>query len=464
MNNIIDDIKVHFKNKTFKNCGETHSLAFPINEANFEELLNFISGTDKTFYYSSIPADMTYFLGCDVVTEIKARGSDREEKTSRIIESIYSQFISNWSNYGLDSIPLFMGGMKFSPDEDGNLWDDYSDSDWFIPKFLFYRKGNEYFLVYNFIDDINHSLEADLEQLEQILNGNAGKTEVSESSVIIDSNISDAALKKRWKEKVSAALDRINRGEIQKIVLSREVKLLLNKRPELSELLTNLQSQFPRCYIFAFRKNDSIFIGASPEKLAKVSNRWVEADALAGSISRGRTPEEDAKFAEELLNSSKNLAEQKTVVDFISDSFRRFSDEILFDKDPIIRKLPNIQHLWTPIKARLRSEEDIFSILHEIHPTPAICGVPWNNAMANIRKMEEHNRGLFAGIIGWFNFKNEGEFAVAIRSALLKNDTVYAYAGCGIVEGSDPESEYEETELKLQSILSLFQNEAILQS
>jgi len=157
------------------------------------------------------------------------------------------------------------------------------------------------------------------------------------------------------------------------------------------------------------------------------------------------------------LASEKDLAEQSIVVSFIRDSFTQFCSEIVFDEKPIIRKLPNIQHLWTPIKGKVNPNQSIFTILKDLHPTPAICGVPWDVALNSIKEMEPHNRGLFSGMIGWFNLKNEGEFAVAIRSALLKGKELYAFAGCGIVQGSDPEIEYAESELKLKPIISLFE-------
>ena len=101
----------------------------------------------------------------------------------------------------------------------------------------------------------------------------------------------------------------------------------------------------------------------------------------------------------------------------------------------------------------------MFKLLKELYPTPAICGYPKDTAYQMIKKMESHRRGLYSGIIGWFNFDNVGEFAIAIRSALSINNKIIAYAGGGIVEDSDPESEYEETELKLKTILNLFNDE-----
>ncbi len=258
-------------------------------------------------------------------------------------------------------------------------------------------------------------------------------------------------------------LPRFERGDFEKIVLSRQVAIELSDSPPIYEILNRLSEEYVNTYVFAYKNNTSVFFGASPEKLAKIRDGWIEADALAGSISRGVDEKDDDILANELLTSKKNLAEQRAVVKFIKESFSSFADIDNSGEMPVIKKLPNIQHLWTPIKAKLHADRNIFSILQEIHPTPAICGVPWSAAISSIRDMENHRRGLFAGIIGWFNFENEGEFAVAIRSALLRQKKIYAFAGCGIVEGSDPVKEYEESELKLKPILSLFENEKIYQ-
>ena len=229
-------------------------------------------------------------------------------------------------------------------------------------------------------------------------------------------------------------------------------------------MLNELSEKFPRCYTYAYKKGKSVFIGASPEKLAKFSNGWIEIDALAGSAPRGKTQEEDNFYEQFLLNSEKNINEQQSVVNFIKELIENISDEISFDEKPLIRKLPNIQHLWTRIKAKLNKDCKLFDVLLKLHPTPAICGTPWDVAQNYILKVEKHDRGLYTGNIGWFNLTGNGEFAVAIRSALIKNNELFAYSGCGIVEGSEPQSEFEESEIKLKPILSLFIDEKVYQS
>jgi len=441
------------------------SLAFQINAEPITDLLDKVSKSNYEYFFSSIPHEKISFLGIDSTIKIRESGNSRVSDTSDFLKDLESKFTSNWDEFNIDYIPLFLGGMKFSPNEDDKLWQDFSDSEWFVPKFLILESETISLLVYNFYNKSmsnENEISADLKLLNELFENPSKKYDEVESR-IISSDENDEGKKKHWIQKVNSVLNQIHQGEFQKIVLSREVNVELDKEPNISFYMQQLMELYPKCYIFSFKRNESNFIGASPEKLAKVSNGWLEADALAGSISRGETVTEDEQLANELLNSSKNLFEQKAVVEFICNSLSRFSKNVIYDEFPKIRKLPNIQHLWTQIKAELNTDKDIFTILSEIHPTPAICGVPWNNALANIKKMEDHNRGLFAGIIGWFNFNNEGEFTVSIRSALVKGKQLHAYAGCGIVDGSDAESEFREAELKLRSILSLFKNEEIYQ-
>ena len=452
--------------KASLNTNKENSLVSHITKVgsiNFDSILYSSQNKKNNFFYWNIPAnDFTIFCYGSIFS-ISENGAQRTENTENKISSLHKNFTNNWNDYNLSSIPLIVGGMKFSADDKNEIWHDFADSEWKIPQNVLLKNSSGSFLITNFF--LSYSEEEILKSFRdgfELLNCSQtnGGHEVKFYKV---AELSSEEEKNSWTEKVKSALDKISKNEIQKIVLSRKVQLKFETEPKLYKLLSDLSNDFPKCYIFAFKNNDSIFFGASPEKLAKISDGWIEADALAGSFPRGENEEDDKKLADELLNSKKNLAEQKAVVEFIEDSFKDFSDEIIYDKKPIIRKLSNIQHLWTPIKAKLNKDYTIFHLLKSIHPTPAICGAPWSVALSNIKQLENFERGLFAGITGWFNFENEGEFAVSIRSALLKGNDLYAFAGCGIVEGSDPEVEFEETELKLKPILSLFENEKTYQ-
>ncbi len=430
-----------------------------IEKVKFLNIVHNLTSTDEQYLYWNEPAFGFSFIAIGKCISIKSNGPDRIEETEKLISFLKDSIVSNEDEFNLTSLPLFLGGLKFAPNGNSELWKDFNDSEWFIPKTILLKYDKEYYQVTSVYSDDESELSTAEISFEQLNSLAANGYPEFKSAKIVDSNIDDNYEFEFWKDMINSALESIDNKQIHKVVLSREVQLLLDREPDIDILLKQLADRYPYCYIFAFRKNGSIFFGASPERLAKFSGGTVEADALAGSFPRGRTLEEDIQLEKELLSNEKNLNEQKAVVDFIKSSFSKFSVDITYPEEPIIRKLPNIQHLWTPIKAKINSDKPILSFLKEVHPTPAICGAPWSTAMSTILNKEKHSRGLFTGAIGWFNLKNEGEFAVAIRSALLKGKNVYAFAGCGIVQGSDPNTEFEETKLKLRPILNLFDYE-----
>jgi menaquinone-specific isochorismate synthase len=185
----------------------------------------------------------------------------------------------------------------------------------------------------------------------------------------------------------------------------------------------------------------------------------VEFDALAGSAPRGKNEKEDKEFEKMLLSSEKDIAEHNFVVEHIKVSLSGFSNEIEIHNNLSIKKLSNIQHLHTFVTAKLENNFSMFNLLKELYPTPAICGSPKDAALRVIKKSENFRRGLYSGIIGFFNFDNEGEFVVALRSAVSTGTKIVAYAGSGIVNNSDPGSEFSETELKLKPVMTLFKDE-----
>ena len=452
----IETILSDQKNKKYpKLC----SFAFPLNNINIPLIINNLK---ENYFYWNTTIEYEEFLGINPLYKINEFGEHRIDNTGIKISDLQNNFVSNWSKINLTNIPLVMGGIKFSPNQQSETWKDFSDSDWFIPEIIFLKKNKKYYIVLNLfigsnIEHIKDKFENVIEYLQKLTEF---QDDLDEQAVI--KNIYSEPVEK-WYSIINSVLSKISNGELKKTVLSREVKLELDKKPIVSEMLKKLNLNYPDCYIFAFRKGDSVFIGASPEKLVKISRKVLEIDALAGSVARGKTEAEDKELEEFLLNSEKNLNEQKAVVTFIKDLLMNISAEIDYDEKVLIRKLPNIQHLWTPITANLQNGYMLFDVLKALHPTPAICGTPWDLARDTILKLEEHDRGLYSGNIGWFNFDGDGEFAVGIRSALIKQNEIYAYAGCGIVKGSEPQSEFEESEIKLKPILSLFVDEKVYQ-
>jgi menaquinone-specific isochorismate synthase len=252
---------------------------------------------------------------------------------------------------------------------------------------------------------------------------------------------------------VEAALARIAAGEFDKIVLAR-VRAVRSAQPlHPLEMLNQLRQRFPECYAFSIANGrGQSFIGATPERLARVSGGVLETEALAGSAPRGGSASEDAMHGTALLRSEKDRREQRLVLESITRRLAPLGLALEFSPEPQLRKLANVQHLLTPIRASLPEGVRLLDVLARLHPTPAVGGSPRAAAVARIRELEGFPRGLYAGAHGWINARGGGEFFVGLRSALVEGATARLFAGAGIVAGSSPEREQAETELKFRAM------------
>ncbi len=427
----------------------------------FNSLNHSIKLFERSFYFEQ-PNKNFAVIGLDEAVSITENGEARFALTDKKIKELKNTFINNWEKLEKKHIPLFLGGMKFNNDHGDPDWQDYDDSTWFIPEIMLLKHthGNFIFLNFNYSagtskEYIVNRFQSKLEKLIHLKKAQ----EILTNPRIVKSLGDSPKDKKKWKNLVSEALENIEENRIDKVVISRKVELLLSEELNLDFVMKRFRHSYPDCYLFVFHRGKSSFFGASPEKLAKFSSGRIEIDALAGSAARGNTQDEDTAMEEMLLNDPKNLNEHNIVIDYIKKSISEITANFNLERHCSIKKLANIQHLWSHITAEINSPGSMFGLLKELFPTPAVCGLPKDTALHLIKKTEGYKRGLYTGIIGWFNFDDEAEFAVALRSALSTNNKLIAYAGGGIVKDSNPDSEYKETELKLKTILSLFANE-----
>lgn len=252
---------------------------------------------------------------------------------------------------------------------------------------------------------------------------------------------------------VRAALTRITAGEFNKIVLARARTVRRPQPLHPLEMLNELRQRFPECYAFSVANGrGQSFIGATPERLARVSGGVLETEALAGSAPRGGSASEDAMHGTALARSEKERREQRLVLDSIARRLGPLGLTLEFPPEPQLRKLANVQHLLTPIRAVLPAGVRLLDVVARLHPTPAVGGSPRAAAVARIRELEGFPRGLYAGALGWINARGGGEFFVGLRSALVDAGTARLFAGAGIVAGSSPERELAETELKFRAM------------
>jgi menaquinone-specific isochorismate synthase len=433
------------------------NFAYKIEETNFTSLIDSIlTANNKVFYFNRPEEDIT-FLAFDQAFSLKMNGMNKFTALGDKISLILQNSVNNFDNISSVKFPMFLGGTKFCTGKKSNEWIDFTDNDWFIPRFLFYKKDNVFWLVINFIVNINSPIEDQVNYLfEPIEKLNDIEFIPPEDNTEIKICIVEKE-REEWNELISDALTKIEEDVFRKVVISRRIIAGINPSLSFNHVLTKLQENYKNCTVFLFKSEKSIVFGATPEQLLKLKEIKLEFDALAGSAKRGDTEEDDKNIALSLLKDKKNIEEHNHVVEFIRNTSSTYVKN-LRQFDTRIKKYSNIQHIYTPIRAELKSREQIYNLLDEIFPTPAICGYPKGFSLSYIIDNEKFDRGLFSGIIGFISL-DEMDLVVAIRSALLKDNKLYIYAGCGIVKGSDPISEFEETEIKMKPILSLFNNE-----
>ncbi|MFT4080597.1 isochorismate synthase [Rhodomicrobium sp.] len=263
--------------------------------------------------------------------------------------------------------------------------------------------------------------------------------------------------KKAFAEDVARALELFG-ASLCKVVLARALDIALAEELSLSSLIANLLRINPSGYTFAvpagIENHPYVFVGASPELLLRKKGMTITTNPLAGSIKRGKTPEEDEARAKALLHSAKNRHEHALVVSAVRDALVPFCETLDVPDTPSLIKTPTVWHLSTTITGYLSDPRcSSLDLAFALHPTPAVCGYPTESAMRAINSIESFDRELYAGFVGWMDASGDGEWAVALRCANVARQSVKLFAGAGIVPGSLPLDEAAEIEAKFATVL-----------
>lgn len=262
-----------------------------------------------------------------------------------------------------------------------------------------------------------------------------------------------------WEGAVKRGIDAIESGRVEKVVLSRRQKLKASHPFSSKDLLVNLIDGSSRGTVLMYRYGDVFFCGCTPELLVRKTGECVESMCLAGTTGVGSSQVAREQLANELLHDDKNLREHAYVVDFIREVFRRNCHDLSIADNPEIVSLEHVQHLHTPIKAKVREGVSLNSLMKQLHPTPALSGTPVGEALMLIRQIETYNRGFYGGACGYVDAAGDGEISVGLRTGVFDGEIGWVYAGCGIVVDSDAAEEFDEIDMKLKTILSAFEGD-----
>ncbi len=435
------------------------SISLQVDALDPLAVLESIFEPDEPHFYTERPDLETAIAGAEVAVEFETRGPDRFAAVQRWIDGVLERTLAVGAVDAPFGGPHFFASFAFGDEVEAG--EPFPAARVFVPRWQVARAG----AVTTAVANLLVAPDADLAALAgRVWNAHEkfrGFEYVKGEGALADgthrSNGTDETYKSHesgdYRAAVARALERIAAGEFSKIVLARARDLAAGGPLHPLRLLNGLRQRFPSCYAFSLANGrGQSFIGASPERLVRVSKGVLETEALAGSIRRGGGASEDAALAAELRHSDKDLREQQLVVEAITNRLAQLGLKPEFSPQPGVRRLANVQHLHTPVRAVLPASVRLLEAVAALHPTPAVGGTPQAAAVAHIRELEGFPRGLYAGALGWLNARGGGEFFVGLRSALVDGARARLYAGAGIVAGSVPENEFAETELKFKAM------------
>lgn len=389
-------------------------------------------------------------VGSGAAATLTADGPDRFRAVRGAAEELFS--VGDVHAGTLAARPRLFGGFAFHDEHTAEgAWDGYPAAEFVLPRVQVTYADDEAWLTVNAVEGDPEAVESRLETERTRLAGLADEPVENPPGIRSRERTTSKA---EWRESVTAATDRIDAGELRKVVLAQALEARLEGPLSVPDALTRLKGRYPDCVRFLFEPEagGAGFFGATPEQLVSLRGRTVETGALAGTTGRGDTPKEDEWLAEELLADHKNTHEHDLVADAICEQLAPYASAIRTGERGV-RRLATVQHIETPITAELAADEHVLTLVEALHPTPAVGGLPPDEALRTIRDTEPFERGWYAAPVGWFDAAGYGSFAVAIRSAIARGETATLFAGVGIVADSDPDREWEEVQLKYRPIL-----------
>ncbi len=399
--------------------------------------------------------------GLGVAASLASAGRERFADVARRWRALCADAAFDPADEPSGAGPVAVGGFAFAPDGGGSPhWRGFEPASLTVPELTIIREqhGGERRVRLTLAalaspDDLPEELLGRLErrhaELRQL------PLPLLDPAPTGHFQVASAMPPEHYEQAVGRARDLIAAGELEKIVLAREVQVHAPSPYDAAAVFGVLRQEFPSCFVFCVGRGESAFIAASPELLVRREGQRVSTIALAGSTRRSADPAVDDHLGEQLLRDASYREEHAIVARRIERTLRPHSVWVTAAPEPGLVRIANIQHLATPIRAQLATPMDALELAGLMHPTPAVGGEPLSRAAPLIPALEGLDRGWYSGPVGWTDAAGDGEFCVALRCALLRGSVARCYAGNGIVRESDPASELAETEIKLQALLPL---------
>ena len=459
-------------------AGGVRIVTIPAPVASPEELLD----TDRPGFFWNTPGAPIH-VGLGAAVTLTGTGTDRFREIRNAADELWERIEAVEHPDSPAPPPRVFGGFAFLPGPASPPWEDFGDGTFVLPRLLYTLDGERARLS---VAITGGELDADgpdavlaeaaelLGQLAESGSGSgaegsgaeesgaggpragsvapeSGRPEPAPGSSTAaggDSAQKDAAAaREEWSRAVASIHRRMEEGVADKIVAAR-CRTVPVPGADVPAILRRLDLESSTAARFAFRPGRGVFLGATPERLVTRAGLEVRTEALAGSVAAD-TPEREAR----LLESLKDEAEHGYVVQAIVDALGPLCERLDYPAEPRVQRLRHVLHLQTRFVGRLRHGVHVLELVERLHPTPAVGGLPTDEALAWIEREEPGTRGWYAAPVGWFDATGDGEFGVALRSGLLEGGRAHLYAGAGIVRDSDAAAEFDETEVKLRTML-----------
>jgi salicylate biosynthesis isochorismate synthase len=407
------------------------------------------------------PSDQFGVVGAGSAWKVASGGSERFKRVGAAWRSLLDDAVGDehpTKRWGAG--PVLIGGFAFAPEGPTSAeWDGYPAGGMILPRMSVMSAGDASWLTFAVTVGPECRAAVDAEgEVAACVQACAGALcrapTASEAGVEAAPRlVEEFPAGEIWKQTVRGAAAAVREGLLTKVVLARAIRMGAD-RFHTVRILRRLRTAHPSCTLFAVARADRCFLGATPERLVRLEDGQVSVAAVAGSAPRGGIEAEDARLGKMLLMRSKDRLEQAVVVNELRAALAGICPTVSADAEPELLKTGNVQHLYTALTGALRDPRTVLELADLLHPTSAVGGLPRDRALLWIAEHEGLDRGWYAGPVGWMDRAGNGEFAVAIRSALVRRAEALLFAGCGIVAHSDPDREYAESSLKLRSVLS----------
>jgi menaquinone-specific isochorismate synthase len=348
----------------------------------------------------------------------------------------------------------YYGGARFDPlGQPDEEWAAFSAYRFVLPRFELHAGETETTLICNLV--LPRDMD-DTSKLGQEIEDLSLPEDASGALLPVPMFREDSPDSQGWRENVERALSALSEGRLGKVVLARRAELGFCRDLDPTLLMESLKAATPGCFHFyAEPENGTAFLGASPERLFRREGRSVESEAVAGTRPRGVSSAEDEGLRDDLLHSTKDLSELTYVSKGIREALEPLCEELEIEDCVSEMKLARGRHLRSKVSGTLRDGVTDAALLDAMHPTPAVGGYPRNEALEQIHALEPFDRGWYAGPVGWIG-QEASEFAVGIRSGLVRGRTLALFSGAGIVAGSVPDEEWAEIEQKIGDFTGMF--------